>query len=166
MQGVALDKFRFTTNELMAVVVLAALDFAAFRYPLIGRPFIEVLLVLGGLPTANILAIGLLLLCRESWANGVRRQRLVGFEVVGWATLLVFAAVAIHHSDAIQDYVQLAIRKAGLWRIGRVFVAAAAFLSIPQLFIALLGGWLSTRMRCIVLPSASNDGSKGFKNGS
>ena len=157
-----MDNFRFTMIELLAVVVLAALDAAAFRYPLIGRPVSEVLLMLGGLPTANIQPIGLLLLCREGRAKGVLRQCLVGFEVVGRATLLAFAAGANYYSDAMVAFLPFAVLNVGLWRSRYVYVAAAAFLSTPLFFIALLGGWLSIKMRSMDFPPAPRAGSEGF----
>src|SRR4051794_31380971 len=85
--GGIVGRFRCSIAALMAVVVLVALDCVAIRTPLSGRSVTAGMLVLGGLPMANILAAGLVpLLPDRSGRCGCHRW-LVGFEVVGWSTL-------------------------------------------------------------------------------
>jgi hypothetical protein len=92
-------RFRCSIAAIMATVVLVALDCIAIRTPLSGRSPTAGMLLLGGLPTANILAAGLLtLLSDRSW-RCVSRPWLVGFEVVGWTVLLLYASCACSHAD-------------------------------------------------------------------
>jgi hypothetical protein len=145
MERDAVRRFRCRIAGLMAVVALAALDCAAVRSPLSGRPLTETLLLLGGLPMANVLAFGLLLLLLESPGRGACRPWLVGFETVGWSVLLLYAFCAFYHPEALRGGVVGAL--SWLNALGNpVFLAAAvAVLISPQLSLAMLGGWLNRK---------------------
>lgn len=66
---------RFRIASVMAIIAIAALDIAVIRaIPVIGAPKSE-LLVLGALPMANVLAVGLLILRPRSGS----RPFLLGF---------------------------------------------------------------------------------------
>jgi hypothetical protein len=104
----------------------------------------ETLLLLGGLPMANILAVGLLPLVLKGSGGGRRNPSLVGFEAVGWSVLLLYAACAVHHPDTIRGGVVCALgplRPLG----GSPVLTAAVGLLLPQVALALFGGWLSAR---------------------
>ena len=64
---------------MMALILIIAFDCATLRYPLSGRPLREILLVLGVLPMANILAVGMLHLRYPRSLDIERRRRLTGF---------------------------------------------------------------------------------------
>src|SRR4051794_9432709 len=67
-QVTAMRHFRFSISALMAVVLLVALDCMAFNTLLDRPPFqrhLSELIVVGALPMANILAVGLIRLLTE-----------------------------------------------------------------------------------------------------
>jgi hypothetical protein len=144
---------RFPIAWLMAIIALAALNFGAIRaaldYP--GGP--NVLLCIVGLPMANALAVGLLIGRRHRGS----RQFLVGFEACGAAMLGFLIVAIVSGKDWVWSYLTLAtepIRAAlgptggGKWTAIRLLVARS-FLSVwatlPQLTLALIGGFLSRK---------------------
>ena len=80
----------------MGIVLLVALDLAVTRVPLSGRPVTEALLLMGGLPMANLLVVSGLVLIRGFGERDRLRPALIGFAVNGCAMLaiLMFAGVA------------------------------------------------------------------------
>jgi hypothetical protein len=89
-------RHRFSIATLMLLVVLVALDCAAFR-ALTGpqNGLIANLIAYGILPMANILALGLPPLPGGRLVGARQRPFWVGFEVFGWAALFLFSAGAI-----------------------------------------------------------------------
>lgn len=136
-----LPRVRVRLWWLTAVVVLVALDLAAARAPVSGRPVVGTMLVLGCLPMANVLAVGLLPLLDRRRAR--RRPCLVGFEVVGAAALLLSAWCAVYHADALRGVLADAAGPARAFGSAAFLASAAAAVLTPQLVLALLGGWLN-----------------------
>jgi hypothetical protein len=141
----AVRRARCSMAGLMALVVIAALDCAAIRSPLSGRPLTAILLLLGALPMANILAVALLPLIQRHRARLERRACLVGFEIVGWVALLLYAFCAVHHSDFLLDIVLRPLRPIRVQGRSAFLTVVCMALLTPQLAPALLGGWLCGR---------------------
>src|SRR4051794_21903333 len=80
---------RFRIAWGMVAVAIAALDFAAIRASLEFRE--AVLLVLGALPMANVLAVGILIARQRPGS----RPFLLGFEAFGAMALALFITVAV-----------------------------------------------------------------------
>src|SRR4051812_19204933 len=99
---------RLSVAASMVVVLLVAVDCATVRSPLSGRPQSEALLLLGGLPMANLLVVGLLALSSRHPARGASRY-LVGFEVVGWAAFFVYGFAALHFTGPLHEVVRQAV---------------------------------------------------------
>jgi hypothetical protein len=137
--------FRFSISSLMAVVLFVALDCMALNM-LIVRPLFRVslseLILLGALPMANILAIGLLRLWADRNGRGRTRPLLVGFEVCGWVTLLVFVTCAVLATESFHDGVGSILRYCLKPENPTFLIGAVAILLIPQLALASIGGWL------------------------
>ena len=137
--------FRYSIAGLMVLVGLAAIDCMAIRGPLSGRPIIATLLLLGGLPMANLLAIGLLpLLLGDPGCRGARPS-VVGFEVVGWVTLLLYASLVSHRPEALREAVVVALGSVRIHGNVAFLTAVMAALLLPQISLSLLGGWLNGR---------------------
>jgi hypothetical protein len=139
-------RFRYSIAEMMAAVALVALvafERRVIQNPLSGRTVTEAMLLLGGLPMANILAAGLLILLRDRWRRRVYLPWLVGFEVVGWTALCLYASIAYHHPDALRETVVHALSPLVPPGDQAFIVAVMATLGLPQLAVALLGGWLN-----------------------
>src|SRR3954454_2036881 len=80
---------RFRIAGVMVAIAIAALDFAAIR------AFLDIpdvfLLVLGAVPMANVLAVGILIGQQRPGS----RPFLLGFEAFGAMALVLFVAVAL-----------------------------------------------------------------------
>ena len=145
--------FRFSISSLMAVVLIVALDCMAINM-LIVRRFVRIplseLIVIGALPMATILAIGLLRLWADRNGRARNRPLLVGFEVCGWVTLLVFVTCAVLATESFHDGVGNVLRSLLRRPVEPLFLIVAvamAILLIPQLALAFFGGWLIRRYR-------------------
>lgn len=136
-------RFRCSITGLMAFVVLAALDCVVIRTPLSGRSLTAAMLLLGGLPMANILAAVLLTLDRSE--RDVYRPWMVGFEVVGWTALLLYASCAYTHPEVLRESVVQTLKSLRSLGHPTFLTAVVAVLSVPQLGLALVGGWLNQR---------------------
>jgi hypothetical protein len=139
----------------MVAVAIAALDFWATRGLLDLRPH-QMLLLCGALPTANILAIGLL----------VAHQRpgncrfILGFEVFGAFALVLFVILAIPiRGELVTDYYLLPVleplsqayvkSRLLIFRLTGIFVVVV-LLVVPQVLFAVIGGTLSSRFKITV----------------
>ena len=131
----------------MAVVVLAALDCTVVRFPLSHWPLRAVMILVGGLPMANLLVIGFLPLVRGRSRPGGARPGLVGFEAVGAAGLLLYTGAAFHDPEALRGGVFLALQSFRTLGDPGFLVAVSGALLVPQLCLALLGGWLCEKYR-------------------
>ena len=138
-------RFRCSIAGLMAVVVLVALDCVAIRTPLRGRSLTAGMLLLGGLPMANILAAGLLPLLRIA-RGGV-------CVTPGWSVsrssagrpCFSIASCAYYHPDTLRESVVTALKSVRALGNPAFLAAVVTVLSLPQFGLALLGGWLNRR---------------------
>jgi hypothetical protein len=134
---------------LLTLVVVAALDCAALRSPLSGRRLTLIMNLLGVLPMANLLFLGLLVSLRR---EGRRLTFWVGFELAGLLVLLIYIASTISHSQELREVVAATLHLVG--PPGTLtFPAAAAVLLLPQVLLAFLGGCLSEHVVSRVSPS-------------
>jgi hypothetical protein len=136
---------------MMALVLVVALDAGAYKALLGGPPPAPValieLIVVGALPMANVLALGLypILMPRHRHERG--RPGWVGFEVGGLAALLFYLACSLTMTHPLHQGVAHLLRALGFVP-GKVFLAGAVvLLLLPQLALALLGGWLCRTSR-------------------
>ena len=148
---------RLRIASVMAAVAIAALDSWATRGLLDLRPpLIGMLLLLGALPMANVLAIGLLV-AHEHPRN---RPFILGFEVFGAFALVlfVFLAIAIRGELVMDYYLFPALRPLNqAYLKNPIFIlrlagisATGVVLALPQLLFALIGGALSRRFKITI----------------
>jgi hypothetical protein len=149
---------RFRIASVTVAIAIAALDFAVIRasfdIPEVG------LLVLGALPMANVLAVGILI---GQW-RPESRPYLLGFEAFGAMALALFIAAAmaslfLDNYRFLTSYLTPVIQPIEK-SIGQnrpfVFIPIALFAMVvmlgwPQLVFALIGGSLSRRFRIIII---------------
>jgi hypothetical protein len=130
---------------LMVVILVVAVDCMAINMLIVRgllRAPLSELILLGALPMANILAIGLLRLLADRNGRGRTRPFLVGFEVCGWVTLLVFVTGAVLAAEPFADGVGDILRSCLRPENPLFLIGAVAILLLPQLALALVGGWL------------------------
>jgi hypothetical protein len=101
-------RIRFSISKLMLLVAIAAFDLGFFRLqsPRMGLPWAKDffdLFVVGFLPMANILAIGLAMGFDRRFAPVVFAPALVRFELCGWAVLLCNVICFGLFSSALHD---------------------------------------------------------------
>jgi hypothetical protein len=147
---------RFRIAWVMVAVAIAALDFWATRELLDPRaPQIGMLLLSGALPTANILAIGLLV-AHQRPGN---RPFILGFEVFGAFALVLFVILATPiRGELVTDYYLLPVLELSqayvkdrllIFRLTGIFVVVV-ILVVPQVLFALIGGFLSRRFKITI----------------
>jgi hypothetical protein len=141
---------RWSIAEIMAIVAMAALDCLAIR--LKGSNSTLRFLIVGGLPMQTVLLVGLLHMYRR------RREKpslfLVGFEVAGWMSLLIYASVCVRANESLTWHLSYSLmpllNATGfrsysmadyLWRYG----IAMSYLTAPQFATALVAGWINQR---------------------
>jgi hypothetical protein len=129
---------------LMIFILIIALDCAMLRYPLGGRPLREILLVIGVLPVANILAVGMLVLVRRGVAAN-RGRWLAGFLGGAWASMIAVIALATHSPDALASLVRDVATPALPLGVPVFRAVALVVLLAPQLVLAWIGGELADR---------------------
>jgi hypothetical protein len=141
---------RIQIRWMMILVALVAIDCAMVRSPLAGRPLDSILLILGALPMANVLAIGLVSLVRQS-SSRTHRSMLIRFEFAGCAILVIFALLATHQAEGIRE---LLSRILIALRFGppMTLPAASVILALPQIMLALLVARLVPELRPRVGP--------------
>jgi hypothetical protein len=140
----------------MVFVAIVALNFTAIRVVMDhSRPTSD-LLGLGVLPMANILAVGLLIGHRRRGS----RPFLLGFETFGAAALALYVVLAsCLRDETVIPYLNLALDPLIENIIGRfplfVFIpiaysVATVLLALPQMVLALIGGFLSREYRITI----------------
>ena len=148
---------RFRIAWVMVAIAIAALDFAAIRAFFVSGEV--ALLVLGALPMANILAVGILIAQQRPGS----RPFLLGFEAFGAMALALFVAVVVaslflDNYRLITSYltpVILSIEKSIGPNRPFVFIPIGLFAMVvmlgwPQLVFALIGGSLSRRFKITI----------------
>jgi hypothetical protein len=139
---------RFRIASIMVVVAIVALNLVAIRVLLGFRSLMGELLILGALPMANVLAVGLVIGQRRPG----NRPFLLGFVPFGAMALAVYVATAtsfpreivVSCLTPVNDYLESII---GPHR-PLLFIPAQTFvyvlmLGLPQLVFGLIGGILS-----------------------
>jgi hypothetical protein len=153
-QEVTVKPPRFSIAWLMVAVAIAAIDFGVIRASLEHLTTAPVgLLVVGALPMANMLIVGMLIARQRPGS----RPFLWGFELFGATALAVYIhlATSSHRDDGgpLTSYVRLAIDPIAPVIRGyqpfvsfaiEVFVGVVMFVG-PQFAFALIGGFLSRR---------------------
>ncbi len=118
------------------------------------------LIVFGSMPMASILVLGIPNLVRGATGRCKIRPFLVGFEGVGWTVLLVYTGSAVLFAESMAESITAAAlflfsligldtAASGTDAAGQLFVVFffVMFLLLPQLFVALVGGWLNQRFK-------------------
>ena len=154
-QGVAVKMPRFRIAWIMVAVAIVAIDFGAIREMFRFDSEIVELLVVGVLPMANVLAVGLLVGQRRPG----KRPFLPGFEAFGAvASTIYFALASCLYDEAVPPYLELflaPVRKI----VGQdrpvvvyltLFSVVVVALGLPQLASALIGGFLSRKYRITI----------------
>jgi hypothetical protein len=137
----------------MVAVAFVALNFGALRgWSNRNNPEIEAnrVLVLGGLPMAYVLAVGLLVgRCRLG-----SRSFLLGFVVFGTTALALFvAAASLFIRELVWPYLNLVLvplsfdRHGSYWPLYRQQIVGSVMLGLPQLVFALFGGLVFRKFR-------------------
>jgi hypothetical protein len=146
----------------MVAVAIAALDFGAIRAFLGHRANVVderrgFLLLLGALPMANVLALGILIGQRRSGS----RPFLLGFEALGSIALAFFIALAwCFHREVVSSYLSpvfaLIETTIGVSRphvtIPIGCLVTVLMLGGPQAALALAGGFISCRIKINISP--------------
>ncbi len=160
---------RFSLGSLLTIVVLAALDLAAalaairitdLSEPVHGNmgPKIFVL----GVPfTAGLLLGYLAIMLWGLWRRGECQAFLVGFEVFGWAAVFLYLACFVwdvgrpslvsRYISTVLSPFSIVLQESARTSEYTATAIAAAILSLPMLSIALIGGFLSARLRVMVV---------------
>ncbi len=151
-------RMQFRLRWLMAAVVLAAANCAVLRVSVVAGA-ISSLLALALLPMLDVLLPGILVTASQLRRQGACHAFLAGFEVFGWAAVLVFTEFCLSPSafDALSAYLQAVI--APLERLHESWgmkydpestfqelyglAICSAVLSFPLLIAGLLGGCLA-----------------------
>jgi hypothetical protein len=148
----ALKRPSFSIAEMMAIIAIVALDCLLIRAK---QHSVTILfLVLGGSPMQIALMLGLLLMFRRRGRMEKPNSFLIGFEVVGWLCLLIYVVLCFQVSRSIDRHLGDTLGPLLLVTGFRHFSMpdwiirvglAMSYLTIPQLTIALVGGWISER---------------------
>jgi hypothetical protein len=143
---------RFRIASIMLIVAVAALNLGVLQARILrNHP-----LLLGVLPMANALAVGLVTArpCRGS------RPLLVGFLAFGAIAVAAYAAVVTWFDDqiktlCIQPVLRYLVRTIGLGQpltlLPAQDVAVVVMLVLPQFVFALMGGLVSRRYRISII---------------
>jgi hypothetical protein len=146
---------RFRIAWIMVTVAIAAFEFMVIRRLVDYRTPTGDFLLVGALPMANVLAIGILVGQRRPGS----RPFLLGFEAFGaMALALYMVSASSFRGVMVASYLELflgSIKKT--IGTGQPFVltavlisAGVVMLSLPQMVFALIGGFLSRRCRVTV----------------
>jgi amino acid transporter len=148
---------RVSIAEFMALVGLVAVDCRAIVAFVPGQDLTVGLILLGGLPMVNALAIGLLLLRRRS-PRQEPRHFLLGFEVAGAIALFLVVASSVVFPLPLAMHLNSVFRTVGLLHtmigsdVGQPvrdvieYTLVMIYVAFPQLILALIGGWVAHRV--------------------
>ena len=147
-----MKRLSFSIAEMMVIVAVVSLDCLVIRMARWGpaTPY----LVFGGPLMQIALVIGLLLMFRRRRRMEKPYPFLVGFEVVGWISLLSYVVLCFQAARSIDrhlgDTLGPLLRVTGFTPLSIPdlicrFILGIAYLTAPQLAIALLAGWIGER---------------------
>ncbi len=140
----------FSIAEMMAIIVLVALDCLVIRAR--QQPLTWIYLVVGGLPMQSALVSGLFLMFRRRRLSKKWLPFLIGFEVVGWISFLMYVDLCFRAPIAIDQHLQQALNPllgasgSGPFSLPVLIyrsLLAMSYLTAPQLVVALIAGWIS-----------------------
>ena len=147
---------RFRIGWLMVAVAIAALDFAAIGAILgSGTGDFGIFLLLGALPMANVLAVGMLIGLQSSESSPF----LLGFEAFGAMALALYVALLSWRPRGLVISLPFVINPVLEQTVGRdrpfVFIPILCFGSVvmlgwSQVALALIGGFLCRRFRVTI----------------
>jgi hypothetical protein len=139
---------RVSIAGLMTVVVFVAANCAIVK-GITARPSVwNEVFILGVLPMANLLAVGLLPWLRRRPGRSRTDAFRVGFEVCGGLAMVIFFVLSVRYLDFVFQLPQSFSRPYLVLRPGLGLVSAAFLIFVgPQLTFALLGGWLARWFR-------------------
>jgi hypothetical protein len=155
IQEVAVKAPRIRIAWVMVAVAIAALDFGVMREVVGSRSARNILLLLGILPMANVLTVGMLINQRRPG----NRPFLLGFEVFGAMALILYIALAYCFDHGVETtylrpLIDLLKKTIGQDRpnvfISVLYVGSMLMLGCPQLVFALIGGFLSRRIKAAI----------------
>jgi len=162
-------RLRVSSAALVLGTVLVAAD-AALLLHLEGKCRFLQMVALGVLPSFNSLVIGLMLVAHQLRERGECMPGLVGFEAAGWPALCCFVLLAFFHPGCVACYYDRVVAPfvVGLgpgklenpslvWRTLVEPTIVAALLALPQLALALLGGWVAIRRRIVISSRAGTN---------
>jgi hypothetical protein len=141
---------RFSISTLMFVILVLAVNLSVGG-PFYGPKGMEGLALLssGALPMASILAVGLVVLLNRRLGPPGGRRFLAGFEAFGAAALFFYIACALLFPEAIHRKLADLLMQY-IWTGRPLFSwALMALCLLPQVLVALLGGWLNARYRIV-----------------
>jgi hypothetical protein len=101
---------RFSIAWIMAIIVIVAIDFAAFRALDGTSTLVGGLIAIGSIPMTGILMLGIPSLIKGLSRRGRLRPFLNGFEGVGWTILFVYTDGAILFALGIRNRIRLAFQ--------------------------------------------------------
>ena len=140
---------------MMAIIALAAINFAVLRAVWDHYGEKTELLVAGVLPMANVLTIGIL----AGYGRRDRRSFLVGFLLFGGLAAIVYVFLVLRFADeVVLPYLELFLNP--VWNVlkepNQIFVLITWLIAIvvlvaPQVAFALLGGYLSRRYKVTIV---------------
>jgi hypothetical protein len=148
---------RIAIAEVMILVGLVAIDCRAIVAFRPGQDLTVGLILLGGLPMANALAIGLLLL-RRRFPQQEIRHFLLGFEVAGAIALFLVVTSSAMFPLPLATHLNSVFRVVGHVHtmVGTdmrqpvrdviEYTLVMAYIAVPQLILALIGGWVARRV--------------------
>jgi hypothetical protein len=135
---------------MMTIIALVGLDCLAIRVSHFSLAAENAVFV--GLPMQGVLAIGLLLMLRRRRRAEKPLPFLVGFEVVGWICLLICLVVCIQTPQAVDEHLAynltplvtaIGFEKFSVPDLICRYSIAMAYLTAPQLALALIAGWIT-----------------------
>jgi hypothetical protein len=154
-QRIAVKAPRFRIAWAMVAVAIAALDFTAIRTVLDSKSPLGGVSLLGALPMANVLVVGLVI----AQQRPKTRLFLVGFELFGAIALASYIALALlFPGGPIRPYVSIVLDPIlatmgpapPFTRFPIIWCVVAVMLAWPQVAFALLGGFLSRKFRVTI----------------
>jgi hypothetical protein len=132
----------------MVIIALAALDCLAIR---VGSPVTFYCLVFGGLPMQIALVILVMLVLRRRGREEKSLPFLSGFVLIGWICHLAYVALCAQSAHSISRHLTNTLTPVvsaiGLPQGSPAdyicrFGVATAYLTMLQLIVALVGGWI------------------------